>query len=306
MANDAPFFFIVNPRAGAGGRKFAGIAARMRALGVSYAAAATTKPGDARTLSKLALGHGFRAIVCVGGDGTVNEVVNGFVTPEGLVDRRAVLGVIPSGTMQDFARGASLPVGRDAALARLLDGRESAIDVGRIRFADGRVHVFVNVVGAGFDAEVAGRAADVRGGAITSIPAHVLGFASALAAYQNKEISLTFEDQPGSAARLRCNAVIAANGPSYAGVMNFAPGATLDDGRLDVVLVGDVAKIELLLNLPRVLAGTHVAHEKVTTYRVRGLSLESGDDALVQADGEVVGRLPARVDVLPGALRLIR
>src|SRR5581483_2225986 len=159
MANDAPFFFIVNPRAGAGGRKFAGIAARMRALGVSYAAAATTKPGDARTLSKLALGHGFRAIVCVGGDGTVNEVVNGFVTPEGLVDRRAVLGVIPSGTMQDFARGASLPVGRDAALARLLDGRESAIDVGRIRFADGRVHVFVNVVGAGFDAEVAGRAA---------------------------------------------------------------------------------------------------------------------------------------------------
>lgn len=298
-------FFIVNPRAGLGGRRFAGIFARLRERGVPFSAAATTAPGDARVLSHLASRDHFRAIVCVGGDGTVNEVVNGFATPDGQIDSRAVLGVIPSGTVQDFARGTGIPLARGPAIEHLLAGQISAVDVGRIRFKDGRVHFFVNVLGAGFDAEVADRAAEVRG-AIASIPAHLVGFASALAAYQNKEISLTFEGERGQSMRVRCNMVVVANGPSYAGLMRLAPEAIVDDGLLDLVVIGDIDKLQFLLNLPRAFTGTHLAHDKVAIHRVRSLLLESEDHALVQADGDVIGELPARVDVLPKALHLIR
>ena len=200
-----------------------------------------------------------------------------------------------------------MPRDHEAALDRLLGGRETTVDIGRIRFADGRLHFFVNVLGAGFDAEVAERAQDARA-AMTSIPAHVFGFASALAGYQNKSISLSFAGQSPvkSPAAFPCSMIIAANGPSYAGVMRLAPAAVLDDGLLDVVVIGDVDKLELLWNLPRVFAGTHLDHEKVAVYRLAAFALESGDHARVQADGEVVGYLPIRVDVLTRALRLIR
>ncbi|MPZ15268.1 MAG: YegS/Rv2252/BmrU family lipid kinase, partial [Chloroflexi bacterium] len=247
----------------------------------------------------------FRAIVCVGGDGTANEVVNGFGLADGEIDRRPLLGLVPSGSAQDFARSVGVPLDRDSALQRLLAAEDRPIDVGRIQFADGRCHFFVNVLGVGFDAEVAGRAKEVRG-AISSIPAHVVGFASALAAYRNKTISITFAGEHGDRMRVRCNMVVVANGPSYAGMMRLAPAALVDDGFLDVVVIGDVDKMEFLLNLPRALVGTHVDHEKVAVYRARSLALESEDDAFLQADGEVVGRLPARVDLLPRVLRLIR
>lgn len=302
---DAPFFFIVNPRAGLGVRGFSGISASLRARGVPFRAAATTEPGDARTLAQLARNGGFRAIVGVGGDGTLNEIVNGLATPDGDIDRDVTLGIIPTGTVQDFARGLEIPLTPFAAIDRLVAGRTTQVDVGRIRFGDGRAHLFVNVLGCGLDAEVAGRAADVRG-AITSIPAHVIGFASALAAYENKEIGLTLEGAPGRrSVRLRANLVVVANGPSYAGVMRLAPSALLDDGLLDVVVIGDVPKLEFLLNMPRMLTGAHLEHEKVAVYRAAWVLLESDDHALVQADGDRVGELPACVDVLPGALRVI-
>lgn len=299
-----PLFFIVNPRAGAGLRRFSSIASNLRKAGVPFSAAATLGPGDGTTLAHLARGHEFRAIVCVGGDGTLNEVVNGLATPDGQIDTSAVLGIIPNGTAMDFARGAGIPLSREAAVGRLLGGEEMDVDVGRIRFGDGRLHFFVNALGAGFDAEVAGRAHEVRG-AISSIPAHVVGFASALAAYQNKHVAISFGGTEGGPTRVRANMVVVANGPSYAGVLRLAPAAQLDDGLLDVVVVGDVDRIELLVNLPRVFAGTHLGHAKVAIYRAPSLLLESDEDALVQADGEVVGRLPAQVDVLPRALRLI-
>lgn len=300
----APYFLIVNPRAGTGIRVFEPVADRLRKRGVSFFAAATTGPHDAVKLAEMARTQRFRAIVAVGGDGTLNDVVNGLLTPEGTVDDGVVVGIIPRGTAQDFARGLNLPLTPAAAIDRLLAGNEARIDVGRIRFEDGGVRLFVNVLGVGFDAEVAGRAQEVRP-AVASFPAHVLGFVSTLAVYRNKEISLVLDDEQKAAHRSRCNLVIAANGPYYAAGMRLAPDALMNDGLLDVVVIGDVPKLDLLLNLPRAYAGTSLEHAEVTLHRARRLRLDSPDGALVQADGEVVGELPAEVDVLPGALRVI-
>jgi diacylglycerol kinase (ATP) len=302
---DPRFFFIVNPRAGLGLRRFASIRTRLQRLDVPFAGAATTGPGDATILARMACEHHFRAIVAVGGDGTVNEVINGMASGDDGVQTHAVLGVIPTGTAQDFARSMGIPLAPDAALDVLLGGRVTRVDIGRIRFGDGRLHLFANMLGAGFDAEVAGRAQDVRG-AMSSIPAHVVGFASALAAYRTKEIVITLEGDQGDPKRVHSNLVVVANGPSYAGVMRLAPDAKVDDGLLDVVVIGDVDKLEFLINLPRAFTGAHLSHHKVESFRVRSLSLESDDDALVQADGELLGRLPATVDLLPGGLNVIR
>jgi diacylglycerol kinase (ATP) len=88
--------------------------------------------------------------------------------------------------------------------------------------------------------------------------------------------------------------------------MRLAPSAEFDDGLLDVVVIGDVDPFEILFNLPRALTGSRIDHPKVTTHRVKSVSLESEEEALVQADGEVVGRLPVRVNLLPRALHVIR
>jgi diacylglycerol kinase (ATP) len=302
---DAPYFFIVNPRAGFGLRRFSTIAAELRARGIPFSAAATTGAGDAHTLARLACRNGFRAIVGMGGDGTMNEIVNGLADSEGNLPSEAVIGIIPAGTAQDFARGLGVPLTPGAALQRLLEGEATPIDVGRVHFPDGRIHLFANMLGAGFDAEVADRAQQVRS-AFSSIPAHVVGFATVLAGYRTKEITLSLEGAEGGPKRVRSNLVVVANGPSYAGVMRLAPNAVFDDGLLDVVVIGDVDPFELLLHMPRVLTGSLPDHPKVTTHRARAVSLESGEEALVQVDGEVVGRLPVRVDLLRGGLRVIR
>ena len=302
---ESELFLIVNPRAGAG-RGIHNITGHLRERGVPFTVAATTGRGDAAGLARLACRAGVRAIVCVGGDGTLNEIVNGCMTADGDIFPDVVLGHIPSGTAQDFARSAGLPLTRYAAVDFLLAGNPAPTDVGRIRFSDGRSQFFINAMGAGFDAEVADRAAEVRG-AITSVPAHLVGLASALAAYRPGDIDVSL-DRPGlPQRRLKATMVVVANGPSYAGLLQLAPNASLDDGLLDAVAFRhDLDHMDFFLSLPRVLTAGRIEHEKVETHPVASVTLESEERCLVHADGEVVGRLPARVDVLPGALRVIR
>jgi diacylglycerol kinase family enzyme len=100
--------------------------------------------------------------------------------------------------------------------------------------------------------------------------------------------------------------VIVANGGNYAGLLRIAPAASLDDGLLDVVIIGDVGRFELLASLPLALFGRHLAHRKVATLRVRSVGVSAGEPLPVQSDGEIAGELPAEFDVIPGALRLLR
>jgi diacylglycerol kinase (ATP) len=303
LSDPAPYFFIVNPRAGTGIRVFNAVSDRLRKLGVPFSAAATTGPGDATVLAQMARTQNFHAIVAVGGDGTLNDVVTGLLTPEGTIDDSVTVGLIPRGTAQDFARGMELPLTPAAALDRLLEGNERRIDVGRVHLHDGTARLFLNVLGVGFDAEVAGRASEVRP-AMASLPAHVLGFASAFADYRSKEISLVLFGDEKTELKSKCNLVVAANGPYYGTGMRLAPGASMDDGLLDVVVIGDSPKLEMLLQLPRAFTGTMSDHGSINTHRAHRILLDSPEEALVQADGELVGSLPAEVDVLPMALRV--
>lgn len=301
-----PWLVVVNARAGAGaaGARWPAIGRALTAAGLVYEADFTAGPGDATRLAETAAWAG-RTVVAVGGDGTINEVVNGLMRGRSAAGPPPTLGVIPSGTAQDFARSAGIPRAPRAAIALLARGEPRPTDVGRIRFESGAVRYFANYAGAGFDAVVTARAKD-WGHLLRGALAYVVGFFAVLRGYENRHFELRLDDGSPLVPARRINMVILANGGNYAGVLRMAPAASLDDGMLDVIVVGDVGRFELVVSLPLALFGRHLEHPKVTALRARTVSIAAGEALPVQCDGEMAGELPATFDVMPGALRLIR
>jgi YegS/Rv2252/BmrU family lipid kinase len=270
----------------------------------------TAGPGDAVALARAAASAGADLVVAVGGDGTINEVVNGILTaPRGVpgaAERAApALGILPAGSGSDFAR--SLAVSRDVAgaLAVLASGRRRRIDAGRIVCApldagapsDRTERCFINMGGCGASAQAAGRFNRRR------IPG-ALGYAAAAAlttlSYRWPKVEIRTDGGPAHEVTL--NMFFACNGEYCGGGMHVGRGASLDDGLLLVVEAAGIGRLRTMLEWPR-LYGGHL--ERVRGVRVtsaRRIHVASHEDVMVDCDGEVVGRLPAIYTVLPGAI----
>jgi diacylglycerol kinase (ATP) len=308
--NEPPrYCLVVNLAAGAGRARarWRVLEAALRARGVRFDVAFTERPGDAVQLAASAARQASTTVVAVGGDGTINEVLNGLLQarpPETAGSEPPILGVLPSGTAQDFARSAGIPLTVQAAVDRLVYPRPQPCDVGRIRYPAGGVRYFANYAGVGFDAMVAAQAQRNRVGLRGALP-YVLGFFTVLHGYENPQIEIALDGGPPLVAARPTNMVIVANGANYAGMLRMAPYASLTDGLLEVVIVGDVGRLELVASLPLALFGRHLGHPKVTAHRARTVTIEARPPVPIQSDGEPAGELPAAFDVLPGALRLL-
>ena len=241
-------------------------------------------------------------MVVVGGDGTVNEAVNGLLA----VDRsaRPEMAILPRGTGDDFARTFGIPGDLERALRVAADGHARAVDVGRARFTgwDGTPgeRYFANFAGAGISGAIALR------GAATSrrLGARAAYFWATIVVFtrwRSAEITVTAGEERRQG---RMYEVLVANGEYAAGGMHVAPGAAVDDGLLDVVLIGDVTKPEFLTTFPKIYRGTHVSHPKVSLLRSQSVSVEAATPLPVVLDGEQPGTTPATFEALPGALRL--
>ncbi len=306
-----PYYVVVNAAAGGGraGARWRGLERALRRRAVPFEAAFTTRPGDAARLAERGAAGGYAGVVAVGGDGTINEVVNGLMAacpPDASApdDGRPLLGVLPSGTAQDFVRSAGIPLGAAASVECLARPRPQPLDVGRICFESGAIRYFATYAGVGFDAMVAVRA-HRWGRVLRGALPYVVGFFAALRGYHNQQFVLRVDDAPPLVPPRRINMVVIANGANYAGLLRIAPRASLSDGLLDVVVVGDVSRLELVASLPLALFGRHLTHPKVTPLRAREVAIAAAASVPVQSDGEVAGQLPARFDVLPGALRVL-
>ena len=296
---------IVNPEAanGAVGKNWPRIRDFLQAEGARFDAALTEKPGHATQLARQALNDGFRTIVAVGGDGTVNEVINGLVV-EGSVDPEATLGIIPWGTGADFTRMLGIPRDYMEACRHLLRSEPQSVDLGRItclREGQEVERYFINAAGLGFDGEVAeivNRFPKVLGGTITYLTCLLIG----LVTYRNKNIELSFDGQP---VRGRVNSVVVCNGRYFGGGMFIAPGAALDDGLFYVVILGNLNKLEVVVNLPRIYKGTHLTHPKVSHFSAKEIHVEAKERMFLQAEGELIGEAPATFQMIPRALRVL-
>jgi diacylglycerol kinase (ATP) len=298
-------FFVVN-RVAAGGKTgsvWPAIEEELRSLGLSFDYRFTEAPNHATALAREAVEQAYEMVVAVGGDGTVNEVVNGLMAP-GADKAGATLGVIITGRGSDLARTIGIPSDYTEACARLASERTMTVDLGLVTFhqeGEQRQRYFVNVGGGGFDAEVAhraNRAPNFMGGTIP----YLTSLVTTLLAYRNKAIELILDDQ--EPIRMVANSVVVANCQYFGGGMKVAPGADPNDGLFDVIVIGDIDKIEFLMTVPKVYDGTHITHPQVDTYRAKRVEVHSEQDLLLQVEGEVCGHTPLTFDMVPSALQI--
>lgn len=301
---------VVNPRSQGGklGKRWKDLADTIgRAF--PFDEAITEAPGDATRLTREALRGGAERVVAIGGDGTINEVVNGFFDDAGKpIAPEASLAVIPFGTGGDFRRTVQLPIELADAAAVIAANHRRKIDVGRLEFTatgGGRAaRMFANIASFGVSGVVDRlvNESEKKLGRLT----FAIATARATWSYKNQRVQLVFDGTDRVEATI--NTVAIANGRYFGGAMMVAPDAELDDGQFDVVAMGDFGFGDLLKSGRRLYKGTHLTMDKVTARRARVVEAEPIDPASVielDVDGENPGRLPARFELVPSALWLV-
>ncbi len=284
--------FVVNPRAGNG--KAARVMARAQGAFRGPAEVVhTTGPGDAEQLALQGARDGFAPVVSVGGDGTIQEVVNGLLQ----VPEPPPLAIVPAGSGNDTVRTLRLPTDPIAAVRLAWGEAGGSVDAGRCNDRH-----FLNVAGVGLDTQVA-LAVNAKTGRLARGKLGYIGQALLeLRRYENPEFTIRLDDRELTTRSLL---VAVANGRYFAGGMEICPEADPADGMLDVCIGGDLTHGEALLLLPAIFVGQHGRHRKVTFHRVRTLTIARPEGLEVQLDGEILETLPATFRVVPGALRVM-
>lgn len=271
----------------------------MHRLGLDFEVGETTGPGAATTIARAAVRDAWPLIVAVGGDGTVNEVVNGLLDKPG--DPVSTLGTIMTGRGRDLCRNLGVPAVPEQAADRLTQGKDVLFDVGMAEWGVTRRRFFLNAAGAGFDATVARRAQSVGGPGTVPYLRALLG---ALGNHRPVSAEIRVDGRQAWAGEL--TTAVVANGACYGGGMKIAPGADAADGVLDLVVIGALGRRELLWWLPRVYRGTHLANSKVATCRGTTFEIATTPPVPTHVDGESAPPTPVRITIRERALRLRR
>ncbi len=256
----------------------------------------SSKPGSAARFARTALRKGCVLIIAAGGDGTLNEVVNGI--GENLGDAR--VGLIPLGTGNDFARTIGVPDDLEAAIDLILTGDTRAVDL--VRVTSDEVRYFVNVSAGGFSGLVDEKLTPEMKKTWGPL-AYLRGAAAALSELRAYRTTLAFDNT--ESLTLDLYNVVVANGRYVGGGTWIAPEASIDDGLLDIVLVHERSAAELALLAAQVAMGTHLTSDSIVFRRAANLTVNSKPGMWFNVDGELVGNEPARFEILPRALRFI-
>jgi YegS/Rv2252/BmrU family lipid kinase len=282
---------VVNPSAGGGraARALPAVQARLSALGCSLETVATRVLAHARELAADGARNG-RVVATLGGDGLVGCVAGALRDVPG-----AVLGVLPGGRGNDFARVTGIPRDAEAACEVIAHGVPTAID---LALAGDRP--FIGIASVGFDSD-ANRIANTAPGRLGAL-VYVYGALRALAAWQPAAFTVEVD---GERVEFSGWSVAAANSKAYGGGMLLAPDASLHDGALDVVLISRTSKLRFLRSLPKVFRGAHVDEPSVRVLRGAEVRVEADRPFVVYADGDPIGALPLTLRALPDALKVL-
>jgi YegS/Rv2252/BmrU family lipid kinase len=302
---------ILNPVSanGATARDWARIERRLQAEIGGFEVAVTEKRGDATTFARRAVEDGVERVLVVGGDGTLNEAVNGYLDGDGAPrNPAAAIGFIPHGTGDDFRRSISLPQCLPAQVSAIKAGRVRSIDVGRVTFLgnDGHetVRHFVNVATVGLGGRVARKIN--RGGWIKRLggkAAFYWATLSSVATYTSPAMRVVVDD--GFDIEERTAVVAVCNGRWCGGGMKMAPDAEIDDGEFDIVVIERLNMLTAIRDIRLIYGGRHLDHPLVSVARGRRVRITGTVEADLDVDGEAPGFLPATFEVVPRALRLI-
>jgi diacylglycerol kinase (ATP) len=295
---------IVNPKSngGATGRRWKTVEPQLRARLGAIEVEHTRAPRDAERIAREAVRSGMDRVVVAGGDGTFSEVVTGLLANE--LGSYARLGLLPLGTGGDLPRTLGVPRDLAGALDCIAEGRTREIDAGRVSFYDASGKLaevyFANVTSIGVSGDIVKRTASTTrlfGGSV----AFLIATLKSVARFRPQHVRLRVDGELVYEGPLVLAA--AANGRHFGGGMTVAPDAAIDDGRLDLVMITDLNRRQLVARLPMLYRGTHIQDPAVLVRRGRVIEADAprGEVAL-EIDGEPLGGLPARVEVLPRAL----
>lgn len=302
---------VVNPNAanGEAGQRWPEIQEMLTQLWGAFEVRLTDAPGAATRLARRALEEGFDLVISLGGDGTHNEVINGFFEEDGApVNPEAALGILPFGTGGDFRRTLGLSGDLREAAERIAYGQVRPCDVGVLDFVGheggARRRYFLNIASFGISGLV-DQKVNATSKALGGTASFLLGTVQALREYEPQRIHMIVDDKIDM--QLSIQNVAVANGRYFGGGMKVAPYARIDDGLFDVAIIRDMPWTELIKGGLRLYEGRHFEAAQVSHVQARKIyaeSMDEGEPVLLDIDGEAPGRLPACFEVLPGALKL--
>lgn len=274
-----------------------------RALG-GFALFPTERPGHATELVRQALHDGFQRIVSVGGDGTHFEVLNGFFEGRRPINPECTLALLPMGTGSDLRRNLRLPEGREA-IEYLASEQTIQSDVGHVtstaESGEERSNYFFNSVHIGLGGTVSERV-NRKSKALGGFLSFLIGLLEARMAYSLEPMTADIDGETVTGEFLE---IVAANGQYDGGGMLIAPHARLDDGLLQVYTIGKLGLVGTPLSIYRLYKGTLDKHPAVRRIQAKRITIQSPHRVLVSPDGEPAGQLPATIEIIPAAIRLI-
>ncbi|MGD2041528.1 MAG: diacylglycerol kinase family lipid kinase [Anaerolineae bacterium] len=295
---------IVNPTSGRGAwsRLSAGVKDWLREAGLDFDLVMTEAPGHATQIARQAAERAQRKIIAVGGDGTVNEVLNGMLQAD-LDPEKTVLGVLPIGTGNDFAVGADLSLKLEDACHVVMGCRTQTLDIGLFRPGEAEPRYFGNGIGVGFDAM-----ANIESRKIKRLRGTLLYLVAVLRTlafyYDAPQASIQLDD--GEIAQ-PCLMISVMNGRTMGGGFQMTPDSRMDDGLLDLCIAAAVSRPKMISFVPRFLRGTHITDHDITMTQSRRVAIRSVTPWAAQVDGEIygAGARQFEIELLPQRLRLL-
>ncbi len=296
---------IVNPVSDQGrtGRKWKQIKEILHNFFAEFKCEFTEKPMQATELCRSAIKEGSELIIGIGGDGTMNEIANGFFEDQAIINPESVLGVVPSGTGSDFSRSLNIPFSFSKSMKIISEAPNRYIDLGRVFFHNKEgikeKRYFLNITDFGIGGEVVRKVNQMR--LKRKAGSYLFCLISVIAAFKHKTLNIEIDGKILPLEKYMIGAV--SNGRIFGKGMKIAPHAVLDDGLFDVILVKSMHLADFFLNAWRLYAGKHLSHPKIDWMRgeeIRVYSMETGNQALIEVDGEQLGQTPIKFDMLPG------
>ncbi len=303
------WFVVVNPNAGnqKGMHDWQSISRMLSLAGIDYLSYFTEYRGHAMELTRKYVHLGFRNVIVVGGDGTLNEVVNGIFTQDHVSPGEVTLAMIPVGTGNDWCRMFGIPSGYREAVNLLISGDRFLQDVGMLTFTDseGRpaTRYFANIAGMGFDALVAEKTNIQKDQGKSGPLSYFINILKSLFTFSATRTTITFD---GKRVNPQIFSMAVGIGQYNGGGMKQLPQAVPDDGLFDITIIRPIGKFKIIRNLLKLLDGSFTKLPEVDTYRTSGLTIESVPELYAEADGESLGHSPFILSVIPRSLSIIR
>ncbi len=301
------WYAIVNPNAGngKGKRDWDRISGLFERENIPVFSQFTQNKGHAIEYTRKAINTGFRKIISVGGDGTLNEVVNGIFTQEYCPPKEITVGMIPVGTGNDWGRMFGIPLVYEGAITVIRDNKLMLHDIGVVSYRSGseeHKRYFINIAGLGFESLVVKKANKQKDKGRSSQALYFYNLLSSLFSYKNIKTDIIIDGKRSTSNVFSINV---GNGRYCGGGMRQTPDALPDDGLLDITVIREMGRLEIIKSLKLLYDGTILSHPKIDGYRANNLRVESESLLYLEADGESLGHTPAEFSIIPAAINVV-